>query len=497
MVAKDLRHLDRLDAFLEHALALDDEVVGVFESARSLLTKQGVPEDQYPPKLVGFASEDFGNERVARKGLERLRWELDRYEPFAFAVYNGRTPQMTSVSAPLRIPQNRLDSGELEETCVLAGGDPFGTGEKVKPGVLSVLVSANRVSIPDTIEGRRLAFANWVASADNPLTTRTIANRVWMWHFGEPIAGNPNNFGSTGKRPTHPELLDWLATTFVEKGWSFKSLHRVIMSSDAYRRSTVHPDRIGLVEKDPLGTSHAVFKPRRLTAEELRDAMLAATGELNRDIGGIPNRPEINIEAALQPRQVMGTFAAAWTPNPLPQQRHRRSIYSMKLRGLSDPAMEVFNAPSPEFSCERREGSTVTPQVFAMFNSRAVYARALALASRALKETSSDKAAIEQIFLLTYGRPPRTDELALCIDHWHDMQTAHSQARFPDTKLPLSVRRDAVEENTGEKFSFTETLYSNAEFVPDLQASDSDVRTRALADVCLSILNTNEFSYVY
>ncbi len=102
-----------------------------------------------------------------------------------------------------------------------------------------------------------------------------------MWHFGEPIAGNPNNFGSTGKRPTHPELLDWLATTFVENGWSFKSLHRVIMSSDAYRRSTTHPDRTGLVEKDPLGISYAVFKPRRLTAEELRDAMLAATGELN------------------------------------------------------------------------------------------------------------------------------------------------------------------------------------------------------------------------
>ena len=471
--------------------------VGVFESARSLLTKQGVPEDHYPPKLVGFASEDFGNERVARKGLERLRWELDRYEPFAFAVYNGRTPQMTSVYAPLRIPQNRLDSGELEETCVLTGGDPFGTGEKVKPGVLSVLASASRVSIPDSIDGRRLAFANWVASANNPLTTRTIANRVWMWHFGEPIAGNPNNFGSTGKRPTHPELLDWLATTFVEKSWSFKSLHRVIMSSDAYRRSTVHPDRTGLVEKDPLGTSLAVFNPRRLTAEELRDAMLAATGELNRDIGGIPNRPEINLEAALQPRQVMGTFAAAWTPNPLPKQRHRRTIYAMKLRGLSDPAMEVFNAPSPDFSCERREGSTVTPQVFAMFNSRTSYARALALASRVLKETTSDEATIEQIFLLAYGRQPRNDELAICIGHWRDMQTVQSQARFPDTKLPLSVRRDAVEENTGEKFSFTESLYSNAEFAPDLQAANCDVRTRALADVCLSILNTNEFSYVY
>jgi len=248
-----------------------------------------------------------------------------------------------------------------------------------------------------------------------------------------------------------------------------------------------------------LGTSYAVFKPRRLTAEEIRDAMLAATGELNPEIGGIPNRPEINLEAALQPRQVMGTFAAAWTANPLPKQRHRRSLYALKMRGLSDPAMEVFNSPSPDFSCERREGSTVTPQVFAMFNSRASYARALSLAARVLRESDrdGDGAVINQIFLLTCGRLPRADELKICHDHWREMQAVQAKTEFPFTKLPLSVRRDAVEENTGEKFSFTETLYSNADFLPDLQAADCDIRTRALADVCLSILNTNEFVYVY
>src|SRR5688572_32623817 len=112
--------------------------------------------------------------------------------------------------------------------------------------------------------------------------------------------------------------------------------------------------------------------------------MLAVTGELNPAVGGIPNRPEINLEAALQPRQVMGTFAAAWVPNPLPEQRHRRSLYALKLRGLLDPQQEVFNAPGPDFSCERRETSTVTPQVFALFNSRASQQRALALANRAV-----------------------------------------------------------------------------------------------------------------
>jgi hypothetical protein len=318
-----------------------------------------------------------------------------------------------------------------------------------------------------------------------------------MWHFGQPLAGNPNNFGSTGKKPTHPELLDWLAAKFVESGWSFKALHRLIMTSEAYRRSSTHPDLKALREKDALGTSYAVFQPRRLSAEELRDAMLAATGELNRTLGGIPNRPEINLEAALQPRQVMGTFASAWVPNPKPEQRHRRSLYALKLRGLTDPMLEVFNAPAPDFSCERREASTVTPQVFSLFNGQATQSRALALAHRAVKETRSDEEAIARVFALTFSRPPSAEETQSCLAHWRDIEALLGSEKPTTQKPPLEVRRDAVEENTGEKFSFNEKLHAYAEFVPDLQPADVDARTRALADVCLVLLNSNEFAYVY
>ena len=469
----------------------------VFEAARGIMAKQGAPEDQYPPKLVGFTPDDFGNERVARKGLERLKWELDRYEPFALAVYNGRTPDVKAVLAPTRVPTNRMTEGELEETCVLTGGDPFSSGAKVKPGVLSVLGSAQKTPIPDAIEGRRLAFADWVASAENPLTTRAIANRIWLWHFGQPIAGNPNNFGSTGKKPTHPELLDWLAATFVEQGWSFKAMHRLIMSSEAYRRSASYPDRKALAEIDPAGTSYATFKPRRLSAEELRDAMLASSDELNPALGGIPNRPEINLEAALQPRMVMGTFATAWVPNPKPEQRNRRSLYALKIRGLRDPFLEVFNEPAPDFSCENREASTVTPQVFSLFNGRASYDRALALANRAVKETKSDEAALTRCFRLAYGRQPTSNELAATLTHWRAMEAKQKTLKLDSSQPPLEVKRDAVEENTGEKFSFREKLEAYAEFVPDLQPSAVDARTRALADVCLVLFNSNEFAYVY
>ena len=472
------------------------EFEGAFNLARAAMTRQKVPEDQFPPKLVGFSPEDYGNERVARKGLERLKWELDRYEPFALAVYNGRTPELKSVFNPLRMPVNRMTEGELEQTCILTYGDPFALGEKVSPGVLSAIGVAPKTPVPDTIEGRRTAFAEWVATAENPLTTRAIVNRVWLWHFGQPLAGNPNNFGSTGKKPTHPELLDWLAATFVEQGWSFKKLHRVIMTSDVYRRSSAHPDRKLLGEKDPAGTSYAAFAPRRLTAEELRDAMLTATGELNATLGGIPNRPEMNLEAALQPRQVMGTFASAWIPNPLPAQRHRRSLYALKIRGLPDPAMEVFNQPTPDFSCERRDASTVTPQVFSLFNGAASHARALALAARAIKETSSDADALARCFALAYSRAPSAAELAACLAHWKNI-TALIANDTPTTPAPpREIRREAVEENTGEKFSFTETLHANADFVPDLRPADVPLRTRALADVCLALFNANEFSYV-
>jgi len=468
----------------------------VFAAARRLLMDRGVPEAEFPPKLVGFTPGQFGLERVARKGLERLAWEFDRYEPYALAVYSGRTREYKTVFTPLRVPEDRLTAGAQEATAILVGGDPFTAGAPVTPGVLSVLGSIRTTPIPDGIEGRRRAFADWVASADNPLTTRAIVNRVWMWHFGEPLAGNPNNFGGTGKRPTHPELLDWLAATFVEQGWSFKALHRAIMATAAYRRSGTHPDPTALRALDPSGTSAAVFRPRRLSAEELRDAMLAATGELNPAVGGIPNRPEIHAEAALQPRQVMGTFAAAWVPNPRPEERHRRSLYALVLRGLGDPAMEVFNAPAPDFSCERREATTVTPQVFTLFNGRATHARALALAARSLRETSGDEPAIQRCFALALGRQATPAEVAACLAHWRAMEAVQSRVVPPRVRPPRDVLREAVEENTGETFSFRETLHAQADFVPDLEPADCDARTRGLADVCLVLFNTGEFAHV-
>jgi len=158
---------------------------------------------------------------------------------------------------------------------------------------------------------------------------------------------------------------------------------------------------------------------------------------------------------------------------------------------------EVFNAPAPDFSCERREASTITPQVFSLFNSQASHARSLALAVRVRKQATSDEEAVSLCFVLALGRPPTAGERTMCHAHWRQMMKRHAGTKPPVRKWPLEVRREAVEENTGEKFSFTEKLHACADFMPDVQAADCDARTRALADVCLALFNSNEFVYVY
>ncbi|HEV7281391.1 MAG TPA: PSD1 and planctomycete cytochrome C domain-containing protein [Pirellulaceae bacterium] len=508
---------------------------------RARMQKQKVLAERIFSKDAGFEPADFGRERIARKGLERLAWRLERYEPFALSVYAGRTPTLRSVYHPLRVHDQPKRKGELEQTAILVGGDPFSPSQPVEPGVLSaVLGFANaypqsasteksltdgesfvataaarkselvdsRLSLSgDAIAGRRIALAEWIVSPENPLTPRVMANRLWQRRFGRGIAGNPNNFGATGKKPTHPELLDWLARRLVDSDWSMKALDREIVLSEAYRRSAVHPEAERLAALDPDGETYARFLPRRLDAEEIRDSALFVTGELNLALGGIPVRPVMNKEVAFQPRQVMGTFAEAWQPSTLPSQRNRRSIYVTKLRGLRDPFFEVFDAPSPELSCEARQTSTVAPQAFSLFNSEQSYSRAIALAHRLMTDAGAREAEIansaelrgdvvDRAFRLSFGRPATSDEIAACLNHWASMTVRHDRLEFPRVERPTEIRRTAIEENTGENFEFRETLESTVDFVPDRAPADASALERGLAEVCLALLNSNEFVYL-
>ena len=449
----------------------------------------GLPKKRVSPN-------DFGRERLGRKWSKLFSWGYDRYRPIAFTVYNGKPRAQKNVAARQQRPPINLRTKTVpEKTAILTGGDLFSPADSVEPGALSVV--GLKADIPKEVNGRRTALAKWITHKDNPLTARVMVNRVWQYHFGRGLAGSPNNFGATGKKPTHPDLLDWLASEFMAKGWSVKELHRLIMTSETYRRASTYPDVDQLVKLDSEGNSYAVFRPRRLAAEELRDAMLAVTGELNQKPGGIPARPDMNLEAALQPRMIMGTFAPSYVPDTKPEQRNRRSVYALKLRGQRDPFMTTFNQPGPDKSCELRDSSNVTPQVFTLFNSEESADRALAFAARVLKETKGEGEAVRRAFRLAFGRVPNKAEADDALQLWKETTQEQAKRNPKPRTYPTEVIRSANEENTGQTFTFVEKLFEYQDYQPDLQPHQVDARTRGFADLCLALLNANEFLYVY
>ncbi len=464
--------------------------------------RRKLPESQQPPRYRGLTFQDLGYRKVLQKRLQLLDIQQERYEPLAFSVYNGSLVENPRSGRPMRVP--KIDSDEAQETFILTGGSVYAPSEEVTPGVLSAFNSLDdnpeqtfNNNIPQRAEGRRTAFANWLANPENPITTRSITNRIWQYHFGKGLAGNANNFGVMGKKPTHPELLDWLTRYFVENGWSFKTMHRLIMTSDAYQRDSSHPEMKTIQENDPNNQLLAYFTPRRLSAEELRDAMLQISGELNPKMGGFPVYPEINMEVAMQPRHIMGSVAPAYQPSPTPEERNRRSIYTYHYRGLPNPMLEVFNQPNADMSCERRIASTVTPQVFTLFNGNNTYQRSLAMAHRLQQEANTLSEQVELAMQLAWNRPPTTKELFSSIAHVEKMKKDHIENPAAVQPYPKEIKRKMFEEMTGEPFEYTESLDIYENYTPDLKPWEVGPETRALADLCLVLFNANEFIYIY
>lgn len=434
-----------------------------------------------------------------RKNIGRHTWELDRTKPIAFAVHTGKTLERKNVSNRLLRPQNAWEKGYIEEDTILVGGDAFTRGEPVKPAPLSAAVNLGNMNVKEFPTGkgkRRLALANWIVDPNNPLTARVMVNRVWSWHFGKGLAGNPNNLGATGSLPTHPALLDFLADWFIKNDWSVKKLNELIVTSKAYRRSSRHHDPVGLRKLDPKQNLYATQLPRRLTAEELRDAMLVASGELNRQVGGIPCRPDLNLEVAMQPRQIMGGTASVYEPDALPHQRNRRTLYAEKTRGLRDPFMETFNQPGPDKSCELRETSTVAPQALTLMNSDEAQERAIAMAARLLNKGGSPQDVLKRAFQIALGRQAQADELQACLAHWNTATKEEALKPYPPRHYPSEIKRTVMAEKTGEPYDFLEMMPAYDHYIPDLQPSDVDANTRGLAQVCLVLFNLNEFAYL-
>ena len=294
------------------------------------------------------------------------------------------------------------------ETFVMLRGNPHVPGPKVEPAFLTVLDAPAPV-IPPPVKGarttgRRTALADWLTSPSNPLPARVTANRVWQFHFGRGLVRSPNNFGTQGDKPTHPALLDWLASELVSGGWRLKPLHKLILTSNAYRMAS-SPSAEGLA-KDATNDALWRFDPRRLTAEEIRDSVLAMTGSLNPSMHGPGVYPEIPAEV-MAGQSVPGK---GWGKSS-PAEQARRSVYVHVKRSLIMPILEGFDQAETDRSTPVRFSTTQPTQALAMLNGKFLNAQAARLAARLCREAGTDADDRVRLALrLTTGREPTEAE---------------------------------------------------------------------------------------
>ena len=287
-------------------------------------------------------------------------------------------------------------------------GDPGSKGSPMRPGVLSVAawrqVSFTAPPAGAATSHRRRQFAEWIASEGNPLTARVMVNRLWQHHFGEGIVGSASNFGKTGERPSHPQLLDWLATEFTRSGWSVKHMHRLMLQSQAYRRSS--DDMEANLTADPENRLFWRMPRKRLEAEILRDQILAVAGTLNRTLGGPAIRPYID------PDLWQSSTSRVWNGKPIgDRETWRRGVYVFLKRSIRYPMFEAFDQPDMAGHCSRRADSTVAPQALLLMNNAEVLLQAKFFAQRLTQEAGPDpEAQVTLAFVLALARPPSTAE---------------------------------------------------------------------------------------
>jgi hypothetical protein len=303
---------------------------------------------------------------------------------------------------------------------------------RVQPGFLKVLSrgdesTSHQPNRPDYVtSGRRRALAEWIASKDNPLTARVMVNRIWGWHFGTGLVATPGNFGKMGMPPSNPELLDWLATEFVQRGWSIKQMQRLIMTSETYKMASAFY-RPANAEKDPTNVYLSAFPPRRLEVEVIRDLTLAVSGELNLKAGGEAFFPSLpRAVRAAQPR-------GYWELTKEGPDNWRRSVFAHRKRGLKYPMFEVFDEPDANVTCERRAVSTVPTQALTMLNNEFILLQADHFAERISKEAGADpQAQVKSMYRIALGRDPNPKELKSNVAFLDRQRAARSDTRPAD-----------------------------------------------------------------
>ena len=383
-----------------------------------------------------------------KKRYNELKKELEKYADLKPA----ELPLGTGIADACR---------EAPKTYVLRKGVYDAFKEEVQAGFPKAVDTAEPTIVPPAglnSSGRRTALANWLASPDNPLTARVMVNRVWQHHFGRGIVGTPGDFGVQGERPSHPELLDWLALQFVRDGWSLKKLHRLIMTSAAYRQSAAN-DSLAM-KSDPEDRLLWRFPRQRLEAEVIRDSALCVAGLLDETMGGPSVFPEI--PPGLEVR-------GGWPVTEDQGARNRRSIYIFVRRNVRYPMLEAFDMPDPYETCPRRYMTTTPSQALMLLNNKLTLTWARHLAGRVLKQAGDDRQEIiDAAFRLAYGRHAAPEEMKTIGD-------------FLDRQTALISERVA----SGQKLALPEPL----------PGKPSPAEAAAVVDFCHVLMNSNEFVY--
>lgn len=465
-------YVDRLKAGKREKLEQNEPVFAAAlakpAEQRSELEKQQAKDAQrmlnvsWDEILAVLNPADKARRAELRQQMHRINLFSPEPLPKALAVTDSLTP----------VPSMHL----------LKAGDPHRPADEVRPGFMTALLPAGAnwdAEVTPVVNGefkstgRKLALANWLTRPDHPLTARVMVNRLWHYHFGRGIVPTPNDFGRNGQPPTHPALLDWLAVDFVRNGWSLKKMHYLMVTSNAYRQSSeVDPLR---ASRDPENKWFSRMNRQRLDAEAIRDTTLLIAGNLTEEIGGasirVPLEPEVYDTIFTE-----GEPDNLWPVHPDVRQHNRRSLYLIRKRNVRLPMLVAFDSPDMMSSCGARSTSVHALQSLTLLNSDFMLNQSRLLARRLLGETASadrsrynQRRAIDLLYRLTVGRPPRPAELRLATQFLIS-QTRVISERQQRNEPVASIDAASVKLSTAEQ--------------------------AALVDLCLATMNMNEFLYL-
>ena len=398
---------------------------------------------------------------------KKLQEELKQYDNLKPLYGSDKITAVSELGHPDSPPTHRLFGGIQDRPEEEVQPDfPAAIAQGVKPHIVPTTTSS----------GRRTALAEWIASSTNPLTARVFVNRVWSWYFGTGIVSTVSDFGRAGQRPTHPELLDYLADDFVKNGWSVRKLEREILLSSVYRQSS--DNREDAYKADPENKLLAVYPRRRMDAEEIRDSILLASGKLNDKVGGLSVFPPL--PKGLGKGDNGFTQLPLWVVSKDPDDWTRRSLYVFTRRSVAYPMLANFDMASSQQVHSKRDVTTTPLQALTLYNDELVFLWSQALAGRVVHEVGYDPGKqIERVYQILFSREPDRYEKSILQAFLRDHEKVIEEGAAKDGKLELAQP------------ALVKTSFKGSDAPPD------PVREAAFVDLVHALVNSNEFAYKF